>query len=110
MIYYEDSWDGWTKGNRKNLRAREGYLYPGEFGQILDGTTYSEATRVLEHLSKTGMELNYNRLVAGTGQMKGYAQKIECLGKRTLLESAERYDRIVQTIRDIRHNTMDHWT
>ena len=29
MIYYEDSWDGWTKGNRKNLRAREGYLYPG---------------------------------------------------------------------------------
>lgn len=81
MIYYEDSWDGWTKGNRKNLRAREGYLYPGEFGQILDGTTYSEATRVLEHLSKTGMELNYNRLVAGTGQMKGYAQKIEYLAK-----------------------------
>ena len=33
MIYYEDSWDGWTKGNRKNLRAREGYLYPGEFGR-----------------------------------------------------------------------------
>ena len=81
MIYYEDSWDGWTKGNRKNLRAREGYLYPEEFGQILDGTTYSEATRVLEHLSKTGMELNYNRLVAGTGQMKGYAQKIEYLAK-----------------------------
>ena len=80
-IYYEDHWDGWTKGNRKNLRAREGYLYPGEFGQILDGTTYSEATKVLEYLSKMGKELNYNRLVAGTGQMKGYAQKIEYLAK-----------------------------
>ena len=56
MIYYEDSWEGWTKGNRKNLRAREGYLYPGEFGQILDGTAYREATRVLEYLSKIGKE------------------------------------------------------
>ena len=68
-------------------------MYPGEFGQILDGTTYSEATRVLEHLSKTGMELNYNRLVAGTGQMKGYAQKIEYLAKGRFWNLL-RYDRL----------------
>ena len=76
-------------------------MYPGEFGQILDGTTYSEATRVLEHLSKTGMELNYNRLVAGTGQMSAQAAMN--------LETDE-IRSAVQTIRDIRHNTMDHWT
>lgn len=80
-IYYEDSWDGWTEGNRKNLRARQGYLYPGEFGQILEGTSYESASRVLEYLTAHGIKLNYNRLMAGAGQMKGYAEKIEYLSK-----------------------------
>lgn len=80
-IYYEDPWEGWTKGNRRNLRARQGYLYPGEFGQILDGTSYSDASRVLEYLAAHGKKLNYNRLIAGVGQMKEYAEKIEYLSK-----------------------------
>ena len=36
-IYYEDYLEGWTEGNRKNLRARQGYLYPGEFDKNLRG-------------------------------------------------------------------------
>lgn len=80
-IYYEDYLEGWTEGNRKNLRARQGYLYPGEFDNILDGTIYSGASKVLEFLSAQGQELNYNRLMAGAGQMKEYAEKIEYLSK-----------------------------
>ena len=80
-IYYEDYLEGWTEGNRKNLRARQGYLYPGEFDKILEGTIYSGASKVLEFLSVQGQELNYNRLIAGAGQMKGYAEKIEYLSK-----------------------------
>ena len=80
-IYYEDYLEGWTEGNRKNLRARQGYLYPGEFDKILEGTSYSEASKVLEFLSAQGQELNYNRLMAGAGQMKEYAVKIEYLSK-----------------------------
>lgn len=80
-IYYEDYLEGWTEGNRKNLRARQGYLYPGEFDKILEGTSYSEASKVLGFLSAQGQELNYNRLMAGAGQMKEYAEKIEYLSK-----------------------------
>lgn len=80
-IYYEDYLEGWTEGNRKNLRARQGYLYPGEFDKILEGTIYIGASKVLEFLSVQGQELNYNRLIAGAGQMKGYAEKIEYLSK-----------------------------
>lgn len=80
-IYYEDYLEGWTEGNRKNLRARQGYLYPGEFDKILEGTIYSGASKVLEFLSTQGQELNYNRLIAGAGQMKEYAEKIEYLSK-----------------------------
>lgn len=80
-IYYEDYLEGWTEGNRKNLRARQGYLYPGEFDKILAGTIYSGASKVLEFLSAQGQELNYNRLMAGTGWTKEYAEKIEYLSK-----------------------------
>lgn len=80
-IYYEDYLEGWTEGNRKNLRARQGYLYPGEFDKILEETIYSGASKVLEFLSAQGQELNYNRLMAGAGQMKEYAEKIEYLSK-----------------------------
>ena len=80
-IYYEDYLEGWTEGNRKNLRARQGYLYPGEFDKILEGTIYSGASKVLEFLSAQGQELNYNRLIAGAGQMKEYAEKIEYLSE-----------------------------
>lgn len=80
-IYYEDYLEGWTEGNRKNLRARQGYLYPGEFTKLLEGTIYSGASKVLEFLSAQGQELNYNRLMAGAGQMKEYAEKIEYLSK-----------------------------
>lgn len=80
-IYYEDDLEGWTEGNRKSLRARQGYLYPGEFDKILAGTIYSGASKVLEFLSAQGQELNYNRLMAGTGWTKEYAEKIEYLSK-----------------------------
>lgn len=80
-IYYEDYLEGWTGGNRKQLRARQGYLYPGEFDKILEETIYSGASKVLEFLSAQGQELNYNRLMAGAGQMKEYAEKIEYLSK-----------------------------
>ena len=36
---------------------------------------------MLEFLSAQGQELNYNRLMAGAGQMKEYAEKIEYLSK-----------------------------
>ena len=84
-IYYEDYLEGWTEGNRKNLRARQGYLYAGEFDKILEGTIYSGASKVLGFLYAQGQELNYNRLMAGAGQMKEYAEKIEYLSKGRFL-------------------------
>ena len=80
-IYYEDYLEGWTKGNRRNLRAREGYLYPGEFGKILAGTIYEDASNVLRFLSMQGRKLNYNRLICGAGRIRGYSEKIEYLSK-----------------------------
>lgn len=60
-IYYEDYLEGWTKGNRRNLRAREGYLYPGEFGKILAGTIYEDASNVLRFLSMQGRRVGEDR-------------------------------------------------
>ena len=79
-IYYA-GWNGWEKANHGNYRAHDGYLYPGEFKCVLEDTIYSKAEYVLEYLSKRREKLNYNRLLSGAGNVKGYAQKVEFLSK-----------------------------
>lgn len=79
-IYYA-YWNGWEKANYKNYRAKDGYLYPGEFKGVLEDTIYSGASYVLEYLSKRRQKLNYNRLLSGEGNVKRYAQKVELLSK-----------------------------
>ena len=79
-IYYA-YWNGWEKANYGNYRAKDGYLYPGEFKGVLEDTIYSGASYVLEYLSKRRQKLNYNRLLSGEGNVKRYAQKVELLSK-----------------------------
>lgn len=92
-LYYRN-WMDWGTGNGGNFRAQEGYLYPGEFGEILEDTIYADSGYVLEHLGKTKQKLNYNRLLAGVGYIRGYIQKVELLSKgkfRELLRDTVEY-------------------
>ena len=89
-------WDCWQKENPCNYRAREGYIYPGDYREILKDTAYEDAIRILEYLSKTQTKrtkINYNRLFSGTAMIKGYTQKLEYLAKggfRELLKDTVR--------------------
>lgn len=41
-IYYRD-WQSWVTGNHGNYRAQQGYLYPGNFKEILKNTIYKKS-------------------------------------------------------------------
>lgn len=80
-IFYNIPWEGWHKSNNLNYRARDGYMYPGDYKGTLKNTAYEAGTRIIEFLAAAGWKLNYNRLLSGVYQVKGYAEKIEYLAK-----------------------------
>lgn len=80
-IFYNIPWEGWHKSNNLNYRARDGYMYPGDYSEVLKNTVYKDAIRIIEFLAAAGWKLNYNRLLSGVYQVKGYAEKIEYLAK-----------------------------
>lgn len=80
-IFYNIPWEGWHKSNNLNYRARDGYMYPGDYSEALKNTVYKDAIRIIEFLAAAGWKLNYNRLLSGVYQVKGYAEKIEYLAK-----------------------------
>lgn len=92
QIYYRQ-WRDFGTGNSVNRRAKQGYLYPGNFGEALGNTIYEDGIRVLEQLAAAGQYLNYNSLLIGIGGIKNYANVIEYLFKgrfyRLLQETAE---------------------
>lgn len=89
-------WSGFYTGNDRNKRAKQGYLYPGTFKEILDNTVYDKGYRILEQLAATGKELNYNKLLIGIGALKNYENVIEYLLKgrfnRMLIDTVENTD------------------
>lgn len=56
-------------------------MYPGDYKGTLKNTAYEAGTRIIEFLAAAGWKLNYNRLLSGVYQVKGYAEKIEYLAK-----------------------------
>lgn len=80
-IFYNIPWEGWHKSNNLNYRARDGYMYPGDYKGTLKNAAYEAGTRIIEFLAAAGWKLNYNRLLSGVYQVKGYAEKIEYLAK-----------------------------
>lgn len=56
-------------------------MYPGDYSEVLENTVYKDAIRIIEFLAAAGWKLNYNRLLSGVYQEKGYAEKIEYLAK-----------------------------
>lgn len=80
-IFYNIPWEGWHKSNNLNYRARDGYMYPGDYSEALKNTVYKDAIRIIEFLAAAGWKLNYNRLLSGVYQVKGYAEKIEYMAK-----------------------------
>lgn len=64
-IYYCDSWNGWSEGNRSNRRWRPSRLYPDKdmIQAGLAGTDYGNWARVMPQLAAAGLKLDYNRLL-----------------------------------------------
>lgn len=79
-IYYRD-WQSWVTGNHGNYRAQQGYLYPGNFKEILKNTIYKKAWATLEQAAQKGLCMNYNRLLAGVMQSGNYEGVTEYLAK-----------------------------
>ena len=79
-IYYQD-WQSWVTGNHGNYRAQQGYLYPGNFKEILKNTIYQKAWTTLEQTAQKGLCMNYSRLLAGVMQSGNYAGVAEYLAK-----------------------------
>ena len=46
-LYYQDGWGNFSRGNRINKRAKEGYLYQGDYTDTLENTVYEDGRRVL---------------------------------------------------------------
>lgn len=91
-IYYRD-WQSWVTGNHGNYRAEQGYLYPGNFKEILRNTIYKKAWATLEQAAKKGLCMNYNRLLSGVMQSGNYAGVTEYLAKG-------RYWKLLQEVAD----------
>lgn len=79
-IYYR-GWESWITGNHGNYRSQRGYLYPGDFKEILKNTIYQKAWTTLEQTSQKGLCMNYSRLLAGVMQSGNYAGVTEYLAK-----------------------------
>lgn len=92
QLYYRH-WRTFGKGNAYNRRAKQGYLYPGNFGEALENTVYEDGTGVLGQLAAAGQYLNYNNLLIGIRAIRNYTNVIEYLFKgrfyRLLKETIE---------------------
>lgn len=95
-LFYEDGWGNFETSNRKNKRAKEGYLYPGEYGEALENTEYQDGIRVLHQLAVAGKKLNYNKLLIGIQRLSNFENVVEYLFKgrfhRMLRETLEKVD------------------
>lgn len=69
------------KGNHKNKRAKEGYLYQGNMQEILSKTAYSTSGRILEQMAEKNMCIDYNKILIGDYAYKNYTRTLEYLFK-----------------------------
>lgn len=95
-LFYADGWGNFETGNRKNKRAKEGWLYPGNYGDVLENTEYKDGIRVLHQLAVAGEKLNYNKLLIGIQRLSNFENVVEYLFKgrfhRMLRETVEKVD------------------
>lgn len=96
QLFYADGWGNFETGNRINKRAKEGYLYPGDYNDVLENTVYKDGIRVLHQLAAAGERLNYNKLLIGIQQLLNFENVVEYLFKgrfhRMLRETVEKVD------------------
>lgn len=96
QLFYADGWGNFETGNRINKRAREGYLYPGDYSDVLENTEYKDGIRVLHQLAAAGEKLNYNKLLIGIQRLLNFENVVEYLFKgrfhRMLRETLEKVD------------------
>lgn len=67
------------KGNWRNRRAKEGYLYPGNIKEILNNTSYKTAGRLLEKMAGKGICADYNKILIGDYAFTNYSRTLEYL-------------------------------
>lgn len=95
-LFYADGWGNFETGNRINKRAKEGWLYPGNYGDVLENTEYKDGIRVLHQLAVAGEKLNYNKLLIGIQRLSNFENVVEYLFKgrfhRMLRETVEKVD------------------
>lgn len=95
-LFYADGWGNFETGNRINKRAKEGYLYPGDYSDVLENTVYKDGIRVLHQLAAAGEKLNYNKLFIGIQRLFNFENVVEYLFKgrfhRMLRETVEKVD------------------
>lgn len=95
-LFYADGWGNFETSNGNNKRAKEGYLYPGEYGEALENTEYKDGIRVLHQLAVAGEKLNYNKLLIGIQRLLNFENVVEYLFKgrfrRLLRETLEKVD------------------
>lgn len=96
QLFYADGWGNFETGNRINKRAKEGYLYPGDYNDVLENTVYKDGIRVLHQLAAAGERLNYNKLLIGIQRLLNFENVVEYLFKgrfhRMLRETVEKVD------------------
>lgn len=96
QLFYADGWGNFETGNRINKRAKEGYLYPGDYSDVLENTVYKDGIRVLHQLAAAGEKLNYNKLLIGIQRLLNFENVVEYLFKgrfhRMLRETVEKVD------------------
>lgn len=96
QLFYADGWGNFETGNRINKRAKEGYLYPGDYSDVLENTEYKDGIRVLHQLAAAGEKLNYNKLLIGIQRLLNFENVVEYLFKgrfhRMLRETVEKVD------------------
>lgn len=95
-LYYQDGWGNFSRGNRINKRAKEGYLYQGDYTDTLENNVYEDGRRVLWQFAQAGRKLNYNKLLIGIGGLKNFENIAEYLFKgrfeRLLTETVEKVE------------------
>lgn len=96
QLFYADGWGNFETGNRINKRAKEGYLYPGDYSDVLENTEYKDGIRALHQLAAAGEKLNYNKLLIGIQRLLNFENVVEYLFKgrfhRMLRETVEKVD------------------
>lgn len=95
-LFYAYEFGNFNTGNRINKRAKEGWLYPGDFSEALENTEYKDGIRTLNQLAAAGEKLNYNKLLIGIQRLLNFENVVEYLFKgrfsRMLKETLEKVD------------------